>query len=86
MTQPTAPILEAIPGGLGFVRGPVLASCVHGLFEAPGIVGALFGDDRSASLDETFDRLADAVDAGLDIEAIERALGAPLRSGAWAPR
>jgi hypothetical protein len=68
-------VLKAIPGGLGFVRGPVLAIYMHGMFETPGIVAALFGGSRSTTLDVTFDNLADAVDAGVDMELIEQALG-----------
>jgi hypothetical protein len=48
---------------------------MHGMFETPGIVAALFGGSRSTTLDETFDNLADAVEARVNIKLIEQALG-----------
>ena len=85
-TRPTGPILTAIPGGLCFVRGPVLAAYAHGMFESPAILAALFGVGDAASLEETFDMLADAVDAALDIEAVERALRETVPAEARAGR
>jgi adenosylcobyric acid synthase len=75
VTNASGHVLKAIPGGLGFVRGPVLATYMHGMFETPGIVAALFGGSRSTTLDETFDNLADAVEARVNIKLIEQALG-----------
>ena len=40
----------------------MLALYLHGLFENPAVVQALFGQQAS-SLDAVFDRLADSVDA-----------------------
>jgi adenosylcobyric acid synthase len=75
-SNPTDVVGEAIDGALGFVRGPVLAIYVHGLFESPTLVRAMFGVDKvHATLDETFEQLADVIEAGLDIAAVERALG-----------
>ena len=50
--------------GLGWQQGPVLALYLHGLFENPAVVQALFGR-RLPALGDVFDRLADAVDAHL---------------------
>ena len=47
--------------GLGWQHGPVLALYLHGLFENPAVVQALFGRQLPA-LAQVFDRLADAVD------------------------
>jgi adenosylcobyric acid synthase len=69
-SEPTDALEEAIGSGLGFVRGPVLASYVHGMFEAPEVVRALFGVERLPPLDETLDQLADAVQAGLDLDLL----------------
>jgi adenosylcobyric acid synthase len=66
-SEPSTSLEEAIVGGLGFVRGPVLATYVHGMFEAPEVIRGLFGADGVPSLDETFDTLADTVEAGLDV-------------------
>ena len=54
----------ALPGhpGLGWQQGPVLALYLHGLFENPAVLQALFGR-QAATLDAVFDRLADAIDA-----------------------
>jgi adenosylcobyric acid synthase len=49
---------------LGWQHGPVLALYLHGLFENPAVVQALFGRSLPA-LDTVFDRLADAVDEHL---------------------
>jgi adenosylcobyric acid synthase len=70
----TAPVTEAIAGGLGYVRGSVLGSYVHGLFESPDIGRALFGTEASPKLGETFESLADAIDAAVDIQTLEDSL------------
>lgn len=46
---------------LGWQRGPVLALYLHGLFENPAVVQALFGV-RGRPLEAVFDALADCVD------------------------
>jgi hypothetical protein len=56
------------------------------MFESPAILAALFGVGDAASLEETFDMLADAVDAALDIEAVERALRETVPAEARAGR
>ncbi len=57
-------LLPAVPArpGLGWQQGAVLALYLHGLFENPAVVQALFGR-RPPALDAVFDRLADTVDA-----------------------
>ena len=62
-STPCAALLPAVPAspGLGWQQGPVLAVYLHGLFENPAVVQALFGR-RPVALDAVFDRLADAVD------------------------
>ena len=57
---PLQPAFAAAPG-LGWQQGPVLALYLHGLFENPAVVQALFGRPLPP-LDQVFDRLADAVD------------------------
>jgi adenosylcobyric acid synthase len=47
--------------GLGWQCGPVLALYLHGLFENPGVVRALFGQ-AAPPLESVFDRLADEID------------------------
>jgi adenosylcobyric acid synthase len=37
-------VVEALPSGLGFASGSVLGVYLHGMFECPNIVGALFGE------------------------------------------
>ena len=50
--------------GLGWQLGPVLGLYLHGLFENPAVLQALFGR-QLPPLDAVFDRLADAVDEHL---------------------
>jgi adenosylcobyric acid synthase len=73
-TQATAAVTvaQALPGGLGFVDGPVLGIYVHGLFESPTLVRALLGATPSRSLEQVFEELADAVEEHLEIEAVLR--------------
>ena len=73
-SAPAAPLAEAIAGGLGYVRGSVLGSYVHGMLEFPDIARALFGKKASPTLDETFESLADAIDAALDMRSLEGSL------------
>jgi len=57
---------------LVWCRGSVLATTVHGLLEDPEVVRALFGTHVRDPLDDTFDLLADAVEAHLDTELLVR--------------
>ena len=54
----------ALAGGLGWqdARGNVLGVYLHGLFEQPSVLQALFGA-AAPTLDTVFDRLADVVDS-----------------------
>jgi adenosylcobyric acid synthase len=71
-TRATGPIGAALPGGLGFVDGPVLGIYLHGLFEQPHLVGALLGKPPAGSLEQAFDELADAVEEHLDVVGLFR--------------
>src|SRR5439155_51427 len=42
-TRVTGTLVEALPDGLGFARGPVLGVYLHGLLEDPAVVEALVG-------------------------------------------
>jgi adenosylcobyric acid synthase len=71
----TAAVDEALPGGLGFVSGSVLGIYLHGLFEEPGILAALFHDRPRLTLDQAFDELADAIEEHLDVPFLLREAG-----------
>jgi adenosylcobyric acid synthase len=60
-TTATAACPAALPDGLGWQQGPVLALYLHGLFENPSVQQALFGA-RTAGWDAAFDRLAQQVE------------------------
>jgi adenosylcobyric acid synthase len=62
-------------------RGSVLATTVHGLLEHPDVVAALFGVRVRDPLEDTFDRLADAVDLHLDTRLLA-SLTSPLTTQA----
>jgi adenosylcobyric acid synthase len=61
-------------GGAGpvWADGRVLATTVHGLLEDPDVVERLVGRRPQHVLDDTFDVLADAVDAHLDTALLHR--------------
>ena len=69
-TQKTGPVAEALPDGLGFIDGPVLGIYLHGLFEEPQLLSALFGEAPGRSLDQAFNELADAIEEHLDVAAL----------------
>jgi len=71
----TAPLGQALPGGIGYVAGPVLAVYVHGLCEQPAVVRALVGEAPGSTLEEVFDELADALDEHVDMDAVARLAG-----------
>jgi cobyric acid synthase len=61
------------------VHGPLLVTYVHGLFESPTVARALFGNHEAPALDVTFDRLADAVERALDVEALNTIVSDTMR-------
>jgi adenosylcobyric acid synthase len=75
-TETTGAVGEALPEGRGFVAGPVLGIYLHGLFEQPELVSALFDAPPARSLEQAFDELADAVEANLDLDALLSEIGA----------
>jgi adenosylcobyric acid synthase len=80
----TAPLAAAMPDGLGFVDGPVLGIYLHGLFEQREVVSALFGEGPARSLEDTFEALADAIEAHVEVGALlDRAMMG--RAGAAVP-
>jgi adenosylcobyric acid synthase len=74
-TETTASVAEALAAGLGFVDGPVLGIYLHGLFEQPELVSALFGDAPARSLEQAFDELANAIQIHLDLDPLFEAIG-----------
>jgi adenosylcobyric acid synthase len=72
-TRAVGQVGEALPDDLGFVDGAVLGVYLHGLFEQPSLTNVLIGSQPEESLEETFDRLADAVETHLDVDALLRA-------------
>ena len=73
--MPTGPVVEAIPGGRGYVAGAVLGLTLHGALEAPDVVAALVGRRPTRDLETVFDDLADLVEARLDVDALGRLAG-----------
>jgi adenosylcobyric acid synthase len=73
LTSGGSPDADAV---LVSAQGPVLATTVHGLLEEPAVLAALFGVPPGPVLDDTFDRLADAVDEHLDTALLRRLVGA----------
>lgn len=67
-----ADAVEVLAGGLGFVQGSVLGVVAHGLLESPPIVNALVGRLPSRTLEDELDRLADAVEPHLPVDALLR--------------
>ena len=70
-SEPTAPLPEALEGGLGWASGPLLAISVHGALEDPGVIKALLGAAPPRPLDAAIEDLTDAVMAALDVTRIE---------------
>jgi len=65
-TQPTDPIAypelkPVLPGACGWQHGQTLAIYMHGLFESPAVMHALFGQS-TPTLEDTFEGLADFID------------------------
>jgi len=75
-TVTTGAVAEALPDGRGFVAGPVLGIYLHGLFEQPALLSAVFGEAPARSLEQAFDELADAVEANLNLDTLLTEIGA----------
>ncbi|MGA2778744.1 MAG: cobyric acid synthase [Steroidobacteraceae bacterium] len=68
--QGTAATLSAaLPQGCGWQYGQTLALYVHGMFESPAVLRALFGQ-RTPTLDDTLDGLADFIDGHFAHDAL----------------
>jgi adenosylcobyric acid synthase len=78
-TVPTGPVTAALPEGLGFARGPVLGVYLHGLFENPAFASAVASETPTRRLEESFDKLADAVEQNLAVEGLCSQRHAPRR-------
>lgn len=74
-TEATGPVAEALPGGLGWVDGPLLALYPHGLLEDPAVVEALVGARPVHPLDDALDDLCNGVMAGLEVARVEALAG-----------
>jgi adenosylcobyric acid synthase len=77
-TRVTDAVVQALPDGLGFARGPVLGVYLHGLLENPDVVAALLGEAPSRTLDAVFDDLADAVERHLDLDQLDALMRVPV--------
>ncbi len=75
--SPTAPALPVLPQGLGWCSadGRVLGLYLHGLFEDPAVLQALFGT-AVPTLDSVFERMADYVGQHFEAGVLD-ALGQP---------
>jgi len=71
-----AGLRRALPDGLGWQQGSVLALYTHGLFENPALVAKLFAAS-APTLDATFERLAGHVDRGFGRDTLMRLLDRP---------
>ena len=73
---PASPVLYDTDGRpLAWQAGPVLGTSVHGLFESPAVLQALFGA-RVRSLDDSFNALADLVEEHFQPGLLDKLLAA----------
>ena len=74
---------EVLQGGLGWqsANGQVLGLYLHGMFEDPAVLQALFGA-QAPTLDTVFDGLADFVDAHIGHDALMALLQVKRKNGA----
>ena len=59
---------------IGWQKGPVLGVCVHGLFESPAVLNALF-NAGPRTMDSVFDGLTDFVDRHFEAGALAGLIG-----------
>ncbi len=72
--EANAVLFDAERQPIGWQQGSVLGLYAHGLFESAPVLQALFGA-AVPTLDQAFDRLADALEAHLDAALLRRWLG-----------
>jgi adenosylcobyric acid synthase len=75
MAPPRVVLRDDAGEPLGWQAGSVLGLYAHGMFESEAVLRALWGAS-APSLDDTFDRLADVVEAHLDPLQLDRWLRA----------
>ncbi len=63
------------------VDGPTLATTMHGIFESPDVLAAIFGHRPEPVLNRTFELLADTIEDRLDTAKLEQMVNSPGRSG-----
>jgi adenosylcobyric acid synthase len=75
-TAAARPVLAPVNDSavIGWQRGSVLAIYLHGLFENPAVMGALFGDPGHP-LEAAFERLADRIDAHFERRTLMALIG-----------
>jgi adenosylcobyric acid synthase len=78
-TQPTgearaSELKPVLPGARGWQCGQTLALYVHGLFENPAVMRALFGQ-QTPTLDDTFEGLADFIDRHFEARTLLGLIG-----------
>lgn len=75
LTAATGRVGEALPDGLGYVEGAVLGICVHGMFEEPSVLRALFDELPTRPLEVAFDELGDAIEEHVDVSFLLQEVG-----------
>lgn len=63
-------LAPALPDGLGYASGPVLAVYLHGLFENAAFTRAVTGSAAGTDLEDALEALADAVEPHIELEAV----------------
>ncbi|MGE0067425.1 MAG: cobyric acid synthase CobQ, partial [Solirubrobacterales bacterium] len=74
-TETTAPAQVAISDQRGWSQDSVLGVTLHGIFDDPDLLEALFGRRPERPLDLVLDELTDAVMAGLDRDRLDAIVG-----------
>lgn len=76
-TVADGPLDAAVDDALVVARGNVLGCYLHGMFEHPAVLEALFGARPDRTLDDTFDLLADIVEHHVDGAVLRELAGLP---------